>query len=67
MRVDPFISDGDLPQRIKEVTKKLRGAYYLHHYEEIIRDVKALGGGPKESIGPWPEFNLRGKWCRRSL
>lgn len=56
-----------LEKRISDVTNILRKAYYKNHQNEVINDgIKAFGGSENESIGPWPEYNLRGIYCSRS-
>ncbi len=60
------LNEQTLTRKIKGLTCRLREAYYRDHKQELCKEVKAFGGGPKESIGPWPEYNLRGKYCKRS-
>ena len=61
------LEDNILSRRIRKATKKLRDSYYENHNYELLKRITAFGGSPKESIGPWPEYNLRGKKCPRSL
>jgi radical SAM enzyme (TIGR01210 family) len=49
------------------ISKDLREGYYKNHKVEICMDISAFGGSITESIGPWPEFNLRGIKCNRSI
>lgn len=55
-------------KKITSIDRKLRSHYYKTHSDEIIEynDSRAFGGAENESIGPWPEFNLRGIHCRKS-
>ena len=62
-----MMTENELKQRISACTIKLREAYYECHKNEVINgNICAFGGKENESIGPWPEFNLRGICCKRS-
>lgn len=56
----------ELQKELREVTIKLREAYYVNHCEEPKMPAYAFGGKPTESIGPFVEYNLRGGHCKRS-
>ena len=56
-----------IASRIRSITRRLRDKYYAYaarqsHYDEI-----PFGGSIRESIGPFPEFILKGRFCKRSL
>lgn len=57
----------ELTARMAKLSGTLREAYYLDHKKELCKEIRAFGGTPKETIGPWPEYNLRGNYCKRSL
>ena len=62
-----MIAEQEIKTRMSNCAKKLRAAYYAHHQNEVINEnIHAFGGSENESIGPWPEFNLRGIYCKRS-
>ncbi len=64
---DVMITEKELKNKMSDCANKLREAYYEHHKNEVINeDICAFGGSENESIGPWPEFNLRGIHCNRS-
>jgi len=56
-------------ERISSLAKILRDSYYKFHGNEILEmdEVVAAGGSVTESIGPWPEYNIRGVHCKRSV
>lgn len=56
-------------ERISCLAKILRNSYYKFHGNEILDmdEVIAAGGSVTESIGPWPEYNIRGVHCKRSV
>jgi len=63
-----MVNEGNnlLQQRMTKTVDYLRRKYYEYHGEECKEDFFALGGKATESIGPFVEFNLRGKHCRHS-
>jgi uncharacterized Fe-S cluster-containing MiaB family protein/biotin synthase-related radical SAM superfamily protein len=58
--------DRHLRLRLQEVTQSMRGAYYraAPHRCEVYDT--PFGGPIGDSIGPWPEFILRGLPCQKS-
>ena len=56
-----------LSARIRLLTKELRKQYYINSKKQNCRDEKPFGGSIRESIGPFPEFILKGRFCKRSL
>lgn len=57
----------ELPNRIQSLTKELRKQYYINSKKQDHCDIKPFGGSIRESIGPFPEFILKGRFCKRSL
>ena len=56
-----------LTKKIKEVTLKFRNTAYQLGETTSDYDIVPFGGSIKESIGPFPEFILKGRFCTRSL
>lgn len=52
---------------IRMLTKTLRKQYYMLEKKQDFCDTKPFGGSIRESIGPFPEFILKGRFCKRSL
>ena len=50
-----------------QITKGLRSQYYKHGNVQSDCDCVPFGGSIRESIGPFPEFIMKGRFCRRSL
>lgn len=51
---------------INRLSLQLRTAYYDTHTEDLQSYSKPYGGAMTESIGAWPEFILKGTFCKRS-
>lgn len=49
------------------ITKALRNQYYRYGNVQGDCDYVPFGGSIRESIGPFPEFIMKGRFCRRSL
>jgi uncharacterized Fe-S cluster-containing MiaB family protein len=49
------------------MTKRLRSAYYRLSSIQGEKDDIPFGGSIRESIAPFPEFILKGRFCRRSV
>ena len=56
----------ELTSRITGITKKMRAAAYHSGAVQFDEDIIPFGGSIKESIGPFPEFILKGHFCTRS-
>lgn len=50
-----------------ETTRELRSAYYKYSKTQYCYDSIPFGGSIRESIGPFPEFILKGRFCKRSI
>lgn len=55
-----------LPNRITNITKKMRATAYHCGSIQLDEDIVPFGGSIRESIGPFPEFILKGHFCVRS-
>ena len=55
-----------LSEKIISVTKRMRKAAYESGEKVDTFDVIPFGGSIRESIGPFPEFILKGRFCKRS-
>jgi radical SAM enzyme (TIGR01210 family) len=55
-----------LEDRVKKIMWGLRSGYYRLHGIQTIEDSIPFGGSIRESIGPFPEFILKGRFCKRS-
>jgi hypothetical protein len=55
-----------LRDEISKLTLELRSAYYKSHVSEPECYDVPYGGKMTESIGAWPEFILKGTFCKRS-
>lgn len=56
-----------LIEKCKQITKNLRSKYYKYGNVQNDCDCVPFGGSIRESIGPFPEFIMKGRFCRRSL
>lgn len=56
----------DLQSRIVSITRKMRATAYHCGSIQMEEDTIPFGGSIKESIGPFPEFILKGHFCLRS-
>lgn len=52
---------------LKSVTKQFRDCYYSKNDPIDNPYLTPFGGNITESIGPWPEFILKGRYCKKSL
>lgn len=57
----------ELSEKIISVTKKMRSTAYQCGSMQSESDSIPFGGSIRESIGPFPEFILKGRFCTRSL
>lgn len=57
----------ELSEKIICVTKKMRSTAYQCGSVQSENDLIPFGGSIRESIGPFPEFILKGRFCTRSL
>lgn len=57
----------ELSEKIICVTKKMRSTAYQCGSVQSESDLVPFGGSIRESIGPFPEFILKGRFCTRSL
>lgn len=57
----------ELSKKIIGVTKKMRSTAYQCGKIQNESDFVPFGGSIRESIGPFPEFILKGRFCTRSL
>ncbi|MCL2499295.1 MAG: hypothetical protein FWE90_03045 [Defluviitaleaceae bacterium] len=69
---DDFISlldERDISQQIEinQLSMQLRNAYYSSASNEKMAYSTPYGGRMTESIGAWPEFILKGTFCKRSI
>jgi radical SAM enzyme (TIGR01210 family) len=55
-----------LDDNVKKTIKDLRSEYYRLSSIQTIKDTSPFGGSIRESIGPFPEFILKGRFCKRS-
>lgn len=55
-----------LAKKVKETIKGLRCEHYRLCNIQTRQDVVPFGGSIRESIGPFPEFILKGRFCKRS-
>jgi len=55
-----------LEDDVKKTTKGLRSDYYRLNGIQTVKDSVPFGGNIRESIGPFPEFILKGRFCKRS-
>ena len=60
------LQDYDRCREIGEISSMLRVAYYQSHQGKREVYNTPYGGIMTESIGAWPEFILRGTFCKRS-
>jgi radical SAM enzyme (TIGR01210 family) len=56
-----------LTKEINQTTNSLRNKYYRYGNVQQKIDTTPFGGSIRESIGPFPEFILKGRFCARSL
>lgn len=56
-----------LSKKIINVTKRMRSTAYQYGSVQKESDSIPFGGSIRESIGPFPEFILKGRFCTRSL
>lgn len=56
-----------ITDRCVSITKNLRSLYYRFGSVQEQRDNQPFGGSIRESIGPFPEFIMKGRFCNRSL
>lgn len=56
-----------LMSEVVSLTKSMRTAAYTYGYIQKQCDQIPFGGSIRESIGPFPEFILKGRFCTRSL
>lgn len=61
------IGMGNIADLCISTTKELRSLYYRYGKTQTKCDTVPFGGSIKESIGPFPEFILKGRFCKRSL
>ncbi len=52
---------------INRLSLQLRTAYYNRHSENFETYSIPYGGAMTESIGAWPEFILKGTFCKRQV
>ncbi|MEE1282932.1 MAG: radical SAM protein [Acutalibacteraceae bacterium] len=57
----------ELASEIRDITKQLRKQYYINSHKQNYCDTTPFGGSIRESIGPFPEFILKGRFCKRSI
>lgn len=57
----------ELSEKIINITKKMRSTAYQCGSIQSESDAIPFGGSIRESIGPFPEFILKGRFCLRSL
>ena len=57
----------ELSEKIINITKKMRSTAYQCGSIQSKSDAIPFGGSIRESIGPFPEFILKGRFCLRSL
>ena len=62
---DPIIKS--TKSRLQKLTFRLREAYYKAAPKRDIVYARPFGGPIGDSIGPWPEFILRGLPCQKSI
>jgi len=55
-----------LEDNVKKAIKDLRSEYYRLNGIQTTKDSIPFGGSIRESIGPFPEFILKGRFCKRS-
>ena len=57
----------NLTSEVVSLTKSMRTAAYIYGDIQKQCDQIPFGGSIRESIGPFPEFILKGRFCTRSL
>ncbi|MCL2820405.1 MAG: hypothetical protein FWD38_06190 [Oscillospiraceae bacterium] len=61
------LNDNAQQEEISRLSLQLRSAYYESNRESIGVYPTPYGGRMTESIGAWPEFILKGTFCKRSI
>jgi len=57
----------EIQKHIKDFTLEFRKFYYTNFSKPAENYTRPFGGNITESIGPWAEFILKGRFCNRSL
>lgn len=57
----------NVSSRIISLTKEMRKVAYNYGQIQVYSDQIPFGGSIRESIGPFPEFILKGRFCSRSI
>lgn len=65
--MDDIDEKGRFAEQIRDLTRELRKSYYQFSTTQNHIDTIPFGGSIRESIGPFPEFILKGRFCKRSL
>jgi len=57
----------EIQKHIRDLTLEFRKFYYTNFSKQAENYTQPFGGNITESIGPWAEFILKGRFCNRSL